>query len=173
MKAWVFLILIALAGPVAAHPHTRVDQQVHFTVGEDEARVAIRIVPTARDQDITRQVLDIDGDGSIDEAEARVFRDVVLGALEVLWNGASVTPSAPAIRLSHLDTLTEGIGQIEITATLPVSEPMHTAQIDMLYDDLGESWFIQPFLLDGAFQTSVPAIQRFEDSNRIVLHIVD
>lgn len=173
MKAWFLLILTAVAGPVAAHPHTQVDQQVHFTVGEDEARVAMRIVPTARDQDITRQVLDIDGDGSIDDEEARVFRDVVLRALEVLWNGASVTPNAPEIRLSPLDMLTEGLGQIEITASLPVSEPMHTAQIDVLYDGLGESWFIQPFLLNGAFQTSVPAIQRFEDSNRIVLHIVD
>lgn len=173
MRPLCILALSALAGPLAAHPHTSVDQQVHIAIGAERARVSLRIVPSASDGDVTREVLDLDGSGKVDDAEAQVFQNVVLGALEVTWNGAQVMPTAPAIRLAPLDTLAEGLGQIEITADLPISGPMNLVQVEMMYDGLGSDWFIQPFFFNDAFAGAVPRIQRFEDSNRIELRSAD
>lgn len=173
MRLLCILTLSALAGPLTAHPHTSVDQQVHIAIGAERARVSLRIVPSGSDGDVTREVLDLDRNGVVDDAEAQVFQNVVLGALAVTWNGAEVMPTAPAIRLAPLDTLAQALGQIEITADIQVSAPMNFVQVEMMYDGLGSDWFIQPFFFQDEFAGALPRIQRFEDSNRIELRTVD
>lgn len=173
MKTLWAMGLVALAEPLAAHPHTSVDQQVHIALGPERAEVSVRIVPSASDGDVTREVLDLDQNGQIDDAEAQVFRSVVINALDVAWNGARVPPENMEIRLDPLDTLTKGLGQIELTADLPVVGPMDTVEVEMLYDGLGADWFIQPFFFDGAFTGVAPRIQRTEDPSRIRITTAD
>ncbi len=173
MKTALAMGLAALAGPLAAHPHRSVDQQVHIALGPERAEVSVRIVPSASDGDVTREVLDLDQNGQIDDAEAEVFRNMVINALEVVWNGAQVTPENAQIRLAPLDTLTKGLGQIELTAEVPVVGPMHTVEVEMLYDGLGADWFIQPFFFDVAFIGAMPHIQRTEDQSRIMITAPD
>ena len=167
---WLCLVAAAgLSGPLAAHPHSSVDQQVHLAVGTDHAEVTIRIIPAATEGDLTREVLDLDQDGELDSAEARVFLDTVLAALEISWNTQPITLVDPQIRAAPLERLEAGQGQIEITATLSVTAEMETIHLSMTYDGLGAEWLIQPYYFEDLQEGPLPRILRFEDSNRIEL----
>ncbi|NVO25698.1 DUF1007 family protein [Donghicola mangrovi] len=172
MRALWTIALAALAGPLAAHPHTSVDQQVHIAIGPEQAKVAIRIVPSAADGDVTRAVLDLDGNGVIDPAEADVFRNTVIGALSVTWSETAIVPINADIRIAPLEDLAAGLGTIELTADFPINTPLRSLEIEMLYDGLGAEWFIQPFFFDGVFADNPPRITRFDDTNRIELDAV-
>lgn len=168
MKAPVTCALAFWAGAAMAHPHSSVDQQVHLSVGSDWVEIAVLIVPAATDGATSREVLDLDGNGTIDPAEAAVFRDTVLANLGVTLNGAPLTLEGGGIRHDPLDTLAEGLGHIQITAQAPVQADLQSLSVAIHYDGLGPDWFIQPFYAND-LPAPWPQVLRSDDTRRIEL----
>ena len=168
MKAAVTCGLALWAGAAMAHPHSRVDQQVHLSVGLDWVEIAVLITPAATDGATTREVLDLDGNGILDPAEAAVFRDTVLANLEMTLNGAPLTSEGAAMRHDPLDALADGLGHIQITAQAPFRADLQSLSVAIHYDGLGPDWFIQPFYASD-LPAPWPQVLRSDDTRRIEL----
>jgi hypothetical protein len=168
MKTQVTCALALWAGAAMAHPHTSVDQQVHLSLGLEGIEIAVLIVPAATDGATTREVLDLDGDGSLDPAEAAVFRDTVLTNLEMTLNGAPMTLETHAIVHDPLSALADGLGHIRITAQAPLTTDLQSLTVAIHYDGLGPNWFIQPFY-SSDLPAPWPQVLRSDDTRQIEL----
>lgn len=168
MKAPVTCALALWAGAAMAHPHSSVDQQIRLSLGPALAEVSVLIVPAATDGTTTREVLDLDGNGTLDPTEAAVFRDTVLANLEMTLNGAHLTLEGAAIRNDPLDALAGGLGHLQITAQAPLGTDLQSLTVAIHYDGLGPDWFIQPFYASD-LPTPWPQVLRSDDTRRIEL----
>lgn len=161
---------LSLAGPLWAHPHTYVDQQVHLSVGLDKTEAKVVIVPSVSNDAAILSHLDIDGNGTVDQPEADVFTAEVLSAMSLIVGGIAVPFTATGLKLSQPEALSSGTGRIELSATaalgaLPAGQ--HSVRFTMGYDALAHDWFVQPFYFGDLTAVAAPGLIRSEDGSSV------
>lgn len=91
------LALLLLTGPLAAHPHTKVEQQAILSIGLERAAIRIRILPSYDEGAEIFAHIDLDGDGKVPEAEVLHFAEEV--ASETGWPLMEARPPSTIWRL--------------------------------------------------------------------------
>ena len=156
---------LALAGtPLAAHPHTDIDQQVALTIGADRVAVEVAIVPSIDAGSDIFDAIDIDRDGQISKTETDTFAESVLVATRLTINGVDRDVTLENTTIPEADMVRSGRGRISIRAGTYVEalRPEElTVNFQIGFDAFAHDWFVQPYFEDGwAEVDNIPRVKR-------------
>ena len=166
------LVLTVLANEIWAHPHHHVDQQAQLTIGTDEVRVVLRIVPSIDEGAAIFDAIDADRDGTVSKSEATAFAAELVAAVELRFDGALEAFGEPSVSVPERDLAARGGGVIEVGATAkhPLGQGDH--RIDLVVTDrrFAPDWFVQPFYTRPLTEsTSSRRVERGDDGGVTVL----
>lgn len=166
---WILGAALALAGaPLAAHPHTDIDQQVALTIGADRVAVEVAIVPSIDAGSEIFDAIDIDRDGQISEVEADTFAESVLAATRLTINGVDRDVTLETTTIPEADMVRAGLGRISIRASTDVEtlRPEElTLRFQIGFDAFAHDWFVQPYFEDGwAELHNLPKVERLPEN---------
>lgn len=174
MMRFLFALFL-LAGPLAAHPHSKVEQQAILSIGLNRAVLSIRIVPSYDEGAAIFAHLDQDEDGEVSETEAMLFGDALIAKTEFVVDGTEVAFGYLSVKVPDAKIVATGEGMIEVRAEarfpeLKSAEPVIRFLIG--YEDLSHHWFTQPFNF-GDLADAFPhqSIERSEDGTRLMVKL--
>ncbi|MCG7522569.1 hypothetical protein [Ruegeria sp. Ofav3-42] len=142
------LTLIFLAEPLAAHPHSKVEQQVILSIGLDRVALSIRIVPLYEEGEEVFAHLDLDGNGTISEAEALSFGGGMISETDFAIDGSKTVFENLSVTTPDSHSVASGEGMIEakVDARFPeLHSAEHGISFSISYEELLHGWFVQPF----------------------------
>lgn len=167
--------LMALLLPVglSAHPHSRVDQQAHLSIGRTEAVVTYYLAPSSKSGGHMFDHLDTDGDALLSRAERSAFAAALANRSRLSVDGSPMRLTVTHVAFPQRQAMASGRGIIRVRTRTRLnlgSGAKHRVALEVTYADFGRSWFIQAYYapdLDGA--RTQPVVQRGPGSNAIVI----
>lgn len=144
------IVWAMLASPLAAHPHSAVDQQAALFIGLDQVSLPLRIVPSHDDGTAILAHLDPDGDAQISESEARQFARSLLDQTRLVVDGSEMRLGLGRVAVPDARLVSSAQGVIEVSAQAPfakLGDTTHQLGFMIDFDALSPRWFTQPFLL--------------------------
>ena len=168
------LPLILLVGPVAAHPHTKVEQQAMLSIGLDRASLSIRIVPSYDEGAAILAYIDKNEDGVISQAEETLFGQAVLSQTRLTVDRSEVALSGLSVAIPDAAEIASGSGIIEINAEAryqKLTGQAHSIALTVSYEDLSHDWFVQPFFYKD-LHNSYPEMEVSRSNDRLHTEII-
>lgn len=168
---------LLLAGPLSAHPHSKVEQQAMLSIGLDQAVLNIRIVPSYDEGSAIFAHIDLDGDGKVSATEATQFGEEVLAATELIIDETTATFDNRLVTVPDFQFVAAGEGVIEVKANTrfrKLDSAKHVIGLSVRYEGLSHDWFIQPFFF-GNLSEAFPkqGIDRSENGLTLTIRLSD
>ncbi|TVV73330.1 hypothetical protein [Sphingomonas solaris] len=168
-------IVLGLAAPALAHPHSIVEQQASLSLGRRQAVVSYAIMPSWRDGAHMFAHLDSDGDGLLSRAEQTAFAWRLLATTRLTIDGVPARLALATLDFPERAVLAAGGGPIRITAraslALAANRP-HLIAFDVRNHDFAASWFLQPYYFaDLMADRHMPKVGRHADSGSITVAV--
>ncbi len=176
MKSGLFgLMALLLPVTLSAHPHTRVDQQAHLSIGRMEAVVTYYLAPSTKSGAHIFDHLDADGDAVLSRAEQSAFAAALTNRSRLSVDGSQTRLTVTHVAFPERRALATGRGIIRVRVMTRLSikrGARHQIAFHVTYGRFGKSWFIQPFYAPDLEGTGAPPIvQRRPGSNVVVISL--
>ena len=168
---WVLAGL--LPGSLSAHPHARVDQQAHLSLGRTEAVVTYYLAPSARDGGHMFDHLDADRDGLLNRAERASFAAALLDHSRLSVDGSPRRLTATHVAVPERRVMATGRGVVRLRARArlrPAAGARHRLTLNVYYRRFAGSWYVQPYYAPGlAGSRDVPIVERRPGSSAVTI----
>ena len=120
-RAALLVLALVFGLPVRAHNLDEYLQAAVISIGKDQVRVSMRLLPGVAVLPRVMASIDTNSDGSISTSEQQTYAMRVLDDLTLGIDGVRVKPQLLSVEFPALDQMAVGLGdiRIEITAALP------------------------------------------------------
>lgn len=165
---------LALLTPayLAAHPHSRVDQQAQVSVSRRSIVLTYRIVPSTRDGAAMFSHMDKNRDSRLSALERRGFGRELAVATRLTVNGKAVLLNVTDVSAPTRPSMSAGHGLINVRAIASVSlqrRRENRIAVIVTHHQFGGHWFLQPFYDVSVTNRINPTLVRHPRSSQITI----
>jgi hypothetical protein len=114
-------ILLMLGAGVFAHRLHEYLQAIILSVEKDHVQASMRLIPGVAVASNVLASIDTDGDGTISEAEQRIYAERVLRDLSITVDGKRASPALVSQKFPSIDEIKAGLGEIQIEFTVELA----------------------------------------------------
>ena len=170
-QRWTAILALIIPSHVYAHPHLRVDQQAHLSIGRTQADIVFYLASSTRDGAHMFDHIDTDRNGRLSQTEQkRSAQELVLSATLTV-DGKSSRLIATQFGFPERRAMVSGHGVIWVGARAMIRlEPEHVRRLtfNATYRRFSQIWSIQPFYRsDLSRLRPLPIVRRRNGPNAI------
>ena len=136
--------LLSIAVPVSAHRLDEYLQAVIVSVGQDQIRASVRLVPGTAVASKVIAEIDSNGDGVFSDVEQRTYTEAVLHDLSLSIDGRKIEPNLETASFPPANDMREGTGEIyiEFKAESPSGKDSHRTLVVENHHEPGMSVYL-------------------------------